>query len=249
MRTRRLLPLSLSLIGLMALPASAVAAGAPELSLVNVPVGVIVGVQTPYTETDSTVQMSIAYGGHLANGSRLVLLVKAPGRAYKAQKTKIVLHAGHAKVSLKEGGIGGPFYYRVAVVAGAKTLSSSKPLLLYWAQPPAGVFVIGEGSAYTSRVHPSENCEGVGKCPDDGSSEQSQIVRAVAANTPLPAGWTVTLLYNGQVECTTKDINGECSAPVAYPKVTAATQVTLTGEITSPLGVVTSATETVTVFP
>jgi hypothetical protein len=247
MRPRHLIPAAL--LVMFALPASALGASAPTLSLINVPVGVIVGHPSPYTENTSTVQMSIGYSGHLAKGSKLVLLVKPSGSSYKASKTKITLHGGHAKISVKQGGLGGPFKYKVAVMSGSRTLSVSKPVPLYWAPPPAGVFVLGEESAYTSRIHPSESCEGAGKCKGDGASEENDLVRAAAGNTPMPAGWTVTLLYNGQQVCTTKDINGECSAPIQYPKVTAATEVTETAELTSPTGVVTSATLTLTIFP
>jgi hypothetical protein len=241
--------MSIMLLVLLALPAAAMGASAPTLSLINVPVGVIVGSRSPYTESTSTVQMSIGYSGHLAKGSKLVLLVKPSGFPYKASKTKITLNGGHAKVNVKQNSLGGPFKYKVAVMSGSRTLAVSKPVSLYWAPPPAGVFVLGEESAYTSRIHPSENCEGTGKCKGDAASEETDLVRAAAGNTPMPAGWTVTLLYNGQQVCTTKDINGECSATIAYPKVTAPTEVTETAEMTSPLGVVTSATLTLTVFP
>jgi hypothetical protein len=247
MRSRHVIPIVVLI--LLALPASALGASAPTLSLINVPVGVIVGHPSPYTENTSTVQMSVGYSGHLAKGSKLVLLVKPSGSSYKASKTKITLHGGHAKISVKQGGLGGPFKYKVAVMSGNRTLSVSKAIPLYWAPPPGGVFLLASESAYTSRTQPTENCEGVGKCKGDASSEQGDLLRAAAGNTPMPAGWTVTLLYNGQVECTTKDINGECSAPITYPKVTAATQVTETAEITSPTGVVTSATLTLTIFP
>jgi hypothetical protein len=247
MRPRHLV--LITLLASLALPAAAMGASAPTLSLINVPVGVIVGARSPYTETNGTVQMSIGYSGHLAKGSKLVLLIKPPAHPYKASKTKITLNGGHAKVSVKQSGIGGPYKYKVAVMSGSRTLGISKPVSLYWAQPPAGVFVLGEESAYTSRIHPSESCEGTGKCKGDGSSEQTDLVRAAAGNTPMPAGWTVTLLYNGQQVCTTKDIDGECSAAIAYPKVTAPTEVTETAEIISPAGVVTSATLTLTIFP
>lgn len=44
-------------------------------------------------------------------------------------------------------------------------------------------------------------------------------------------------------------INGECGALITYPTVSAATNIPLTAEATSPKGVVKSATLLVTVYP
>jgi hypothetical protein len=65
----------------------------------------------------------------------------------------------------------------------------------------------------------------------------------------MPAGWTVTLLLGGTVECSTKDIEGNCGMELAFPAVSAQTVIPLVGEVTSPTGKVTKATLLVTVYP
>jgi hypothetical protein len=231
-------------------PASSLAAARPSLSAPGVPVGKIVGAASPYVETSTTVDLAVTYAGSLAHGSKLQLLVRAPGSTiYKATKIKIVLRGGRAKVPVTEHGIGGPYKYEVAVVAGSRRLALSKPFNLYWAQPPGGLFVLTTGeSAYTSLTRSTESCEVVGKCKGD-IAPGSSLLRAAAGNTPMPATWTVTLIYNGAQLCTTKDIGGECNATVTFPEVSAATQIPITAELTSPTGKITSATLLVTEFP
>jgi hypothetical protein len=238
------------LAGALIAPASALGAARPSITAPGVPVGKIVGSPSPYVETSTTVDLSVAYPGSLAHGAKLELLTREPAsRVFKATKTKVVLHAGHAKVPITVHGIGGPYKYEVAVASGSRTLALSKPYSLYWAQPPGGVFVFANSeSAYTSLTHPTESCEAVGKCKGD-SSPGSSYMRAVAGNTPMPATWTVTLIFNGQQLCSTKDIDGECNATATFPEVSAETQVPVTAELTSPSGKVSSATLLVTEFP
>jgi hypothetical protein len=241
----------LAVVVAAALPctASASAASRPSLAVVGLPIGKIVGRSMPYTETKTTAQLSVAYAASLPRGAKLQLLVKANSISpYKPSRTPVRLSAGRAKVHVTEQGIGGPVLYKVAVVSGRRQLSVSKAVTIYWAQPPGGVFVEDGGEhAYTSLTVPSENCES--GCKGDAGSEQSGFFTAFSGNSPMPAGWTVTMLLSGQVECTTKDIEGRCGLELSFPAVTATTVVPLVGEVTSPTGKVTKATLLVTVFP
>jgi hypothetical protein len=225
------------------------AASRPSIAVVGLPIGKIVGVSMPYTETKTTADLSVAYKGSLPPGARLRLLVKANSVSpYKASSTPIKLSAGRATVRVTEKGIGGPVLYKVAVVSGERQVSVSKAVTIYWAQPPGGVFVDDTGeSAYTSLTKPSENCES--GCKGDAGSGQGGFFSAYSGNSPMPAGWTVTLLLNGVVECTTKDIEGSCGEELAFPTVSSETVVSLVGEVTSPAGKVTKATLLVTVYP
>ncbi|HEV7941932.1 MAG TPA: hypothetical protein VGP17_03920 [Solirubrobacteraceae bacterium] len=229
--------------------ASASAASPPSVAVVGLPIGKIVGKSMPYTETKTIAELSVVYKGSLPHGAKLQLLVKANSISpYKPSKTPVRLSGGHANVHVTEPGIGGPVLYKVALVSGRQQLSVSKAATIYWAQPPGGVFVSdGSESAYTSLRVPSENCES--GCKGDAGSEEGGFFSAYAGNSPMPAGWTVTLLLNGTVECSTKDIEGNCGMELAFPMVTAATVVPLVGEVTSPSGKVTKATLLVTVYP
>jgi hypothetical protein len=246
---RRLSVCLLVLTAYLALAAVASAASRPSVSVVGLPIGKIVGQSMPYTETKTTAELSVAYSGSLPHGAKLQLLVKANSISpYKSSKTPVRLSGGHAKVHVSEQGIGGPVLYKVAVVSGRRQLSVSKAATIYWAQPPGGVFVSdGSESAYTSLRVPSESCES--GCKGDAGSEEGGFFSAYSGNSPMPAGWTVTLIFNGTVECTTKDIEGNCSAQLAFPAVSSATVVPLVGEVTSPTGKVTKATLLVTVYP
>jgi hypothetical protein len=233
----------------MAFASSAAAASRPTVAVVGLPIGKIVGKSMPYTETKTIAQLSVAYKGSLPHGAKLQLLVKANSISpYKPSKTPVRLSGGHAKVHVSEPGIGGPVLYKVAVLAGRRQLSVSKAVTIYWAQPPGGVFVSdGSESAYTSLRVAGENCES--GCKGDAGSGEGGFFTAYSGNSPMPSGWTVTLLLNGQVECTTKDIEGNCGMELAFPTVSAATVVPLVGEVTSPTGKVTKAMLLVTVYP
>lgn len=237
---------------LLALCGSASAASRPTLSVLGVPHGTIAGQSLPYTETGSVVQLGVGYGGRLPAGSKLQLLVKVNSISpYKPTKTKVTLVGGHGKIHVSQGGLGGPFKYEIALVSGSRRLAVSKPVTIYWTHPPGGVFAIdgGGGSAYTSLTVPSENCEVIGACKGDSASGVQEFATANSGTAPIPLGWSVTLLFNGQQVCTTTDINGECGAQITYPTVSAPTAMTLTGEVTSPKGAVTSATLSLTVYP
>lgn len=233
----------------LALAASASADSRPSVVVVGLPIGKIVGKSMPYAETKTIAELSIAYKGSLPHGAKLQLLVKANSvTPYKPSKTPVRLSGGHAKVHVTEPGIGGPVLYKVAVVSGRQQLSVSKPATIYWAQPPGGVFVSDGGeSAYTSLHVPSENCES--GCKGDAGSGQGGFFSAYSGNSPMPAGWTVTLIFNGQVVCSTKDIEGNCGMEMAFPEVSATTVIPLVGEVTSPTGKITKATLLVTVYP
>ena len=253
MRQSRPYALLLALVtAFMMLVASASAASRPSLAVLGLPHGAIGGGSLPYTETDSVVQLSVGYSSHLPSGAKLRLLVKVNSvTPYKATATKITLSGGHAKVHVSQGGIGGPFKYEIAVMSGSRRLATSKPVTIYWTRPPGGVFAIGGGgeSAYTSLTVASETCEVVGKCKGDAGSGEQAFIRAVSGTSPMPPGWSVTLLFNGQQICTTTAINGECGAQVTYPTVSAETAVPLTAEVISPKGAITSATLLTTVYP
>ena len=227
-------------------PASASAATPrPSLALVGVPSGVIVGKLVPYTQLGGSVQLSVAYPGRLPGGSKLELLQKRYSTsAFVATRTAIRLAHGRARVHVTLATIGGPVSYEVAVVSRGKRLSTSRAVTVYWAPPPAGVFVFsGSQSAYTSGAPTRPACTGV------ASSGQTGQLSAQAGNTPLPPGWKVTLLFNGVQQCTTESIKGECEVTATFPSVSAATVMPVTAEIISPQGSTTSATLLVTVYP
>jgi hypothetical protein len=236
----------------LAFASSASAAARPTLSVLGIPSGIIGGKSTPYTETNSVVQLGVGYGGHLPAGTKLQLLVKVNSvTPYKATRTKVTLSGGHGKVHVTQGGIGGPFKYEIALVSGSRRLATSKPVTIYWTRPPGGIFALngGGGSAYTSLTVSSENCEPVGACKDDSASGVQEFARAVSGTAPIPPGWSVTLLFNGQQMCTTTAIDGECGVQITYPTVSAPTNIPLTAELTSAKGAVKSATLLLTVYP
>jgi hypothetical protein len=239
-------------IALLAFASSASAASRPTLSVLGIPNGIIAGKSMPYTETNSVVQLGVGYSGRLPAGTKLQLLVKVNSvTPYRATKTKVTLSGGHGKVHVTQGGLGGPYKYEIALVSGSRRLATSKPVTIYWTHPPGGIFALngGGGSAYTSLTISSENCEPVGACKDDSGSGVQEFARAVSGTSPIPPGWSVTLIFNGQQMCTTTAINGECGVQITYPTVSAATNIPLTAEAASPKGVVKSATLLVTVYP
>lgn len=233
----------------MLFAATASAATRPSVTVVGLPIGKIAGKSLPYTETNTLAELSVTYKASLPHGAKLQLLVKANSISpYKPSKTPVRLVGEHAKVHVTEPGIGGPVFYKVAVVSGHQQLAVSKPVIVYWAKPPGGVFVSdGSESAYTSLTVPSENCEA--GCKGDAGSGQGGYFSAYSGTSPMPIGWTVSLIFNGTVECTTKDIEGNCGMELAFPTVTATTMIPLVGQVTSPTGKATKATLLVTVYP
>jgi len=238
----------------LAFSASASAATRPTVAVVGIPHGVIAGESLPYTQTNSTVELSVAYGGRLPGGAKLELLVKPNSVSpFSVSRTPVRLSGGRAKLHVTLGGVGGPVEYEVSVVSGRRRLITSKPVTIYWAQPPGGIFVMSSSeSAYTSRTNASESCAGAAptgaRCKGDAGPGQSGQISAEAGSTPMPPGWSVTLIFNGQQECTTTEINGQCEVSVTFPTVTATTVVPITAELTSPQGAVTSATLLVTIY-
>jgi hypothetical protein len=233
----------------LASPATAATASKPSVSVHGLPVGKIGGQAMPYTETGATAELTVSYKGSLPRGAKLQLLIrKSFTSPYEASKAPIKLVGGSAKVKVSSSGIGGPYSYEVAVVSGSRRLSLSKPAALYWAQPPGGVFVMaGSESAFTSTHVAKENCEA--GCKGVASSGENDEFSALAGNSPMPQGWTVTLVFDGEVECTTKEIEGRCAKALAFPEVTAETVVPVEGRITSPLGKTYVAKLLVTVYP
>jgi hypothetical protein len=237
----------------LTLSASASAATRPTLAVVGSPLGAIGGGTLPYAETGKPVQLSVAYRGRLAAGEKLELLVKTNSvTPFKATKTQVHLAGGHATLHVSESGIGGPFKFEIAVASGARRLATSKPVTVYWTRPPGGIFAEDSGeSAYTSATVPSESCSppATSRCKGDAGSGQSVFMSATSGTSPIPPGWSVVLLLNGQQVCSTTDINGECGAELSFPTVSATTVVPLTAEAISPQGAILSATLLVTVFP
>ena len=236
----------------LASASTAAAAARPTLAVLGLPHGAIGGKSLPYSETDSLVQLGVGYSARLPSGAKLQLLVKVNSvTPFKPVKTKVTLVAGRAKVHVNQGGIGGPFEYEIAVVAGPRRLAVSKPVTIYWTRPPGGIFAMGGGgeSAYTSLTVASENCQTVGACKGDASSGEQTFASATSGTAPIPPGWSVTLLFNGQQICTTTAINGECGAQITFPTVSGPTAIPLTAEAISPKGAITSATLLLTVYP
>lgn len=230
-------------------PAAAAAAAKPVLSVSGLPTGPIGGVTMPYTETGSIVDLHLSYKASLPKGAKLELYVRKSYTApWVASKTPIKLAGGSAKIKVSSTGTGGPYSYEVAVVSGKTRLVTSKAIGLYWAQPPDGIFVeAGSESAFTKIGSTKEDCEA--GCAGVGNPEETVEAAALAGLSPMPDGWTVTLVYKGEAVCTTKAITGECRGHITYPAVSAETKVPVTGEISSPSGKVTKATLLVTLYP
>ena len=250
----RRLATTIALAGALAgISATASAATRPTLETVGMPKGVIVGHSMPYIETKTVGRLRAGYHGRLPAGAKLQLLVKPSGGTFHAVRTKVVLSGGHAAIAITELGIGGPVGYQVAVVSGGRRLATSKAVSVYWTQPPGGIFVLGAsggGSAYTSLTVPSESCaSAVPHCKGDYSSSQSFLYTARSGTAPIPPGWSVALFYNGQQLCTSKSIDGACSAEITFPTVASGSvQVVITAQAISPQGVATTANLFVTVF-
>jgi hypothetical protein len=235
------------------LASSALAAARPTVSAPGLSVGPIGGKSLPYVELGSSVQLSIAYGGHLSGGSHLVLMEKDPGKAYRTLKTK--LSGTHPKVHVTFDNLGGPVSYKVAVLSGHSQLSTSKPLTVYWVQPPGGVFaeLSGDYASYTSSTKPSESCAAPTAastlCKGDASSGQTNRVTGESGTSPVPPGWSLTLTFNGQTVCTSSSIEARCEGEVTFPTVSGETVVPLTATLTSPQGHAIVATRLITVYP
>jgi hypothetical protein len=250
----RRLAATIALAGaLAAISTTASAATRPTLETVGMPTGVIVGRSMPYIEAKTVGHLRAGYHGRLPAGAKLQLLEKHSEGAFKALRTPVRLAGGHATVAITEPGIGGPASSELALVSSGRRLAISKVVSIYWTETPGGIFVLGAtggGSAYTSLTVPSESCATAGKlCKGDYSSGQTFQYSAQSGTAPVPPGWSVTLLYNGQQLCTSKSIEGVCSANITFPTVpTGSTEVVITAELTSPYGVVTSANFYVTVF-
>lgn len=198
-------------------------------------------------------QLSIAYPGHLSGGEHLVLMEKDPGKPYKTLKAK--LNGAHAKVHVTFNDLGGPVSYKVAVLSGHLQLATSRPLTIYWAQLPGGVFaeLSGDYASYTSSTKPSESCAAPTAastlCKGDASSGQVNRVSGFSGTSPVPPGWSLTLTFNGQPVCSSSSIEARCEGEVTFPTVTAATVIPLTATLTSPQGRAIVATRLITVYP
>ncbi len=232
---------------------AASAATRPTLETVGMPSGLIGGRSTPYIEAKTVGHLRAGYKGRLPAGAKLQLLAKRPAESFRALRTPVRLSGGHATVAITEPGIGGPVGYELALVSGNRRLAVSKAVSVYWTPLPGGIFVLGAsggGSAYTSRTVASESCASPSPhCSDDSSSGQSFLYAARSGTAPMPPGWSVALLYNGVQLCTSKSIEGECSAQITFPTVASgSTQVVVTAEVISPHGVTTTANLYVTVF-
>jgi hypothetical protein len=244
---------SLSAVFLL-LASSALAATRPTVSAPGLAIGPIGGQNLPYVELGSSVQLSIAYSGHLSGGSHLVLMEKDPGKQYRTLKTK--LSGTHPKVHVTFNDVGGPVSYKVAVLSGHSQLSTSKPLTVYWAQPPGGVFaeLSGDYASYTSSTKPSESCAAPTAastlCKGDASSGESDRVSGESGTSPVAPGWNLILTFNGQTICSsTSPIDPRCEGEVTFPTVSGETVVPLTATLTSPQGHAIVATRLITVYP
>jgi len=253
---KRLAPCLTVAVAFLALASSAAAASRPTLSVLGLTNGLIAGKTLPYIETGGLAELGIGYGGHLAAGAKLVLLEKDPGAVgFKKDKTPVRLSGSRAKVKVTFTHLGGPVSYEVAVLSGARQLSVSKAVTIYWTELPGGVFVElqGDYAAYTSRTVASENCSAPTAastlCKGDASSNETNRISAFAGTYPVPPGWSVALFYNGQQQCTSSEIDARCETEITFPSVTAATVIPLTAKLTSPHGEVIIATKLVTVFP
>jgi hypothetical protein len=250
----RRLAATIALAGALAgISTAASAATRPTLETVGIPSGVIVGHSMPYIETNTVGHLRAGYHGRLPAGAKLQLLVKPSGGSFRALRTQVRLSGGHATVAIAEPGIGGPVGYEVAIVSGGRRLAISKAVSVYWTRPPGGIFVLGAtggGSAYTSLTVASESCASpLPRCKGGYGSGQSFLYTAQSGTSPVPPGWSVALIYNGQQLCSSTAIGGACSAQITFPTVTTGSmQVVVTADVISPHGVTTTANLYVTVF-
>jgi len=249
----RRLAATIALAGALAgISTAASAATRPTLETVGMPSGVIVGHAMPYIETNTVGHLRAGYPGRLPAGAKLQLLVKAPGRTFRATRTKVRLSGGHASIAITEPGIGGPVGYEIALLSGKRRLSISKAVSVYWTRPPGGIFVLGSsgGSAYTSLTVTSESCASPQPhCKGNYNSAQTFLYTAQSGTAPIPPGWSVALFYNGQQLCSSKAIGGACSAQITFPTVmSGSTQVVVSAQAISPHGVTTTANLYITVF-
>ena len=233
----------------------AFARSVPSLSVIGLKAGSIAGKSLPYTEIGSEVELSGAYRGPLSGGTKLELFVKDPGSGFKASKTPVRLSGGHAKLHVSYSGLGGPVVYELALVSKGGRLGVSRPVTVYYAQPPGGVFagLQGDSASFTSRTDPSENCAtpsaSTPLCNGVGSGGQTTRVSAASNTAPVPPGWKVALVFNGHPVCSSESIEAKCEVELAFPEVGAATVIDLTATLTSPHGTEIVATRAITVYP
>jgi hypothetical protein len=242
-------------IACAALASSAQAATRPTVVPVALPTGPIAGKTLPYTEIGSTITLHVAYAAHLPAGGKLELLAKDPAAAYRVYGGPIHLVGGHAQVKATFNKLGGPVSYEVAVLAHGHQVVVSHPVTVYYAQLPGGVFaeLQGDYASFTSRTNAAESCAGSAPtgslCKGTASSGQGEIVGGFSGTFPVPPGWTVTLVFNGQQVCTSASIEARCEASVTVPTVTSETIVDLTATLTPPHGQPIVATRVITVYP
>jgi hypothetical protein len=234
---------------------SAAAAARPTVAPVGLAEGLVAGQKMPYLEAGGLAELSIGYAGKLPGGAKLELLQKLPDRGYKASKVKIHLVGGRAKVKVTYGGIGGPVSYKVVVVSGSRQLAVSHPLTVYYTQLPGGVFAEMQGAyaSYTSRTNASETCANPAPqktlCDASASGGETDTVAGFSGTYPVPPGWSLTLTFNGEQECTSDEIDPHCEVQVTFPEVSAETLVDITATLTSPRGERIVATRVITVYP
>jgi hypothetical protein len=239
----------------LALASPGMASPRPSLAVVGLPTGVVAGQHLPYTEVGGQVELSAVYAGRLPAGGKLGLLVKDPGHAFKLSRTPIRLSAGHARLHVTFNEVGGPVSYELALLLRGAVTPKSRPVTVYYAQLPGGVFAETQGSyaSFTSRTNASESCAAPTAashlCNADGSSGEVQRVGGFSATSPVPPGWKLTLSFQGQTLCTSESIEARCESEVTFPTVAAATTVELTATLTSPHGQVLTATRLITVYP
>jgi hypothetical protein len=249
---RALVPLTI--VAAFLVCTSSALAARPTVAAPGLTIGPIGGQNLPYVELGSSVQLSIAYAGHLSGGQRLVLMEKDPGKPYRTLKTK--LRGTHPKVQVTFDNLGGPVSYKVAVLSGHSQLATSKPLTVYWAQPPGGVFaeLQGDYASYTSSTNPSESCAAPTAastlCKGDASSGETSRVSGQSGTSPVAPGWNLTLTFNGRAVCSSSSsIDPRCEGEVTFPTVSGETVVPLTATLTSPQGRAIVATRLITVYP
>ena len=178
-----------------------------------------------------------------------------PGSSFKLSKATIRLSGGHAKLHVTFNDIGGPVVYELAVVSHGRHLAVSRPVTVYYAQTPGGVFAELQGSyaSYTSLTHASENCSAPSAstplCRADASGGETSRVAGFSGTFPVPPGWKVTLTFNGQPVCSSEAIEARCEGQVTFPEVSAETVIDLTATLISSHGADTVATRAITVYP
>jgi hypothetical protein len=229
--------IAIALVSLAVAVASAQAAS-PKLTVVglksfNLPEGTL-----PLTEVGDLAELDVAYKGKLPAGAKMKLLVKKNSEApFEPSSEAVKLAGGHAKVKVSEHGIGGPIEYKVELIQGKAVLSASKPVTVVWASEPAGVYVFGPDdseSAYTSSQKGGQSCSA--GCSNTSGAGVGGYAEAKSGTGPVAPGWTVKLLYDGQVVCQAENVEAACHGPVTYPSSESNYTATLTAELIGPHG-------------